>query len=283
VIQALSRLGIADDTVVTPLRRLVAQPDGHRRLEAAFALGALKASTALPELIAALGDSRGYARSAAATALGQLAPGAVTAIPPLTRLLSDGDAEVRIRALGALGRFGPAAQSAVPGIGRQLDADERRVADAATDALQRIGGNAAEAAIATDAARFAATDRVDYQRRRALGPEAVGQLLRDMPEARRLVLAEAVAQDANLRISGLGVDVLLATGHGDRAIPALARLIAGREDGQQLFVLLQRGATGDLPIFTTVTARLRSDYPGLPPAQQDRIRRAFAAARLTPP
>ena len=282
VIQALARLRVADDTVVTPLRRLVAEPGGRHRAEAALALGELKAPAAAPELMAALTDSRGYVRSAAATALGQLVPSAVAAIPPLTRLLSDGDAEVRLHALSALGRFGPAAQRAVPDIRRHLDADERRVAAAATEALERIGGREAGAAIAADAARFAAVDRADYQRGRAAGPSAVQGLLRELPDARRLALAEAAALDADVRISGLGLDVLLATGRGDRAVPALARLIVGREDGEELFVRLKGGAI-DATLFTAVAARLRSDYPGLPAAQQDRVRRAFAAAGLAPP
>jgi HEAT repeat protein len=283
VIQALARLGVADESVVTPLRRLVAQPEGRRRPEAAAALGELKAPAAAPELIAALGDSRAHARSAAATALGQLAPAAREAIPPLARLVGDRDPEVRIRALGALSRFGAAARSAVAEIQRQLDADEPRVAAAAADALRRIGGTAAEAAVATDAARYAAADRTNYERQRAAGPDAVRRLLRDLPDARRVVLAEAVAQDENLAIAERGVEALLAAGRGSRAVPALARLVAGRDDGEQLFAQVQRGAIGDPGLFTALTARVRADYPALPAAQQDRIRRAFAAAGLAPP
>ena len=85
-------------------------------------------------------------------------------------------------------------------------------AEAVRLAILRLLYAAVPEALTNDAARFAAADRADYQRRRASGPDAVQQLLRDMSEVRRLELAETVAQDPDPRISELGIDVLQAAG-----------------------------------------------------------------------
>lgn len=282
-IQAIGRIGVADDAVVTALRRLVVVPEGRHRTQAAAALGELHADAAVPELVTALTDSRGFARSAAARALGALGPAAVGAVTPLAALLRDGDTEVRLAALGALGRIGTAAAPAVPEIARQLDADERRIAAAATQALEQIGGDAAWAALAADAQRYAAADRADYLQRRGGGPEPLRDLLRSLPEERRVALAQAVANDADLHIAETGAEALLDAGRGDRAVPALARLVAGGEQGDRLFLLLQQGALGGgTQLFGAVVAHLRANYSGLPPAQQQRVYRAFAAAGLAP-
>ena len=107
------------------LATLLHDPDVRLRLRAADQLAKLgpAAAPALPDLIAALGDTRDV-RGAAAYAISQIGPAAAPATSELARLLMDEWSGNRVYAAMALGSIGPSATSAVPNLVEILLADE---------------------------------------------------------------------------------------------------------------------------------------------------------------
>jgi HEAT repeat protein len=63
-----------------------------------------EAQTAVPALIAALGDDQAFVRSNAAAALGAIRTDANEVVPALVKALSDRSGEVRAQAAEAIGR-----------------------------------------------------------------------------------------------------------------------------------------------------------------------------------
>lgn len=57
-----------------------------------------------------------------------------------------------------------------------------------------------------------------------------GDYLLGLPASEQLEVARVLANDPDLRISFLGVDLLMKTGHEDEAVPALAAIVARGED-----------------------------------------------------
>src|SRR5215467_1633932 len=85
-------------------RERLHDPQAQVRREAATAMGALKVTDAIPELIAMLKDDDGGVRSRAAEALWGIGGSeAQAAVTPLISLLEDEDAGIRLNAVGALG------------------------------------------------------------------------------------------------------------------------------------------------------------------------------------
>ena len=79
------------------------------------------ASSAVPDLVAALSDSSAEIRTAAATGLAEIGPAAKAAIPPLAKALSDSEPQVRTMAAAALKYMGPLAATSIPEFVKTLD------------------------------------------------------------------------------------------------------------------------------------------------------------------
>jgi HEAT repeat protein len=175
-VAALRRIGPAG---AVPLAQLIGDEnvDWKLRCQAADALGLLRAnaSTAVPDLIAALEHPNGNIRQRAAQALGRIGPPAKQAIPALSRAVDTEDliplyrgivVRAAVEALGGigpdgvealrdalrhdnsyarrwaaitLGKLGPAASAAVPDLIDALHDDDEYVRLDASRALRRIG------------------------------------------------------------------------------------------------------------------------------------------------
>lgn len=57
-----------------------------------------------------------------------------------------------------------------------------------------------------------------------------GEYLMGLPASEQLEMARVIALDPDIRISFLGADLLMKTGHEDEAVPALAAIVARGED-----------------------------------------------------
>lgn len=191
-----------------------------RRATAAYVLGDMSSSSAVPALLEALGDDSRDVRTSAARSLGRLGaaeavepivhalagrsvPRSVAgqallelggpALPELRRLLDDGDAPTRAIAAELLGLIGGAAEGAMLLQGL-VDASAEVRAKAAR-ALGRVGAGTAAAGL-----RVALDDRVPFVRvaaARALGElgdrDAVPRLL-ELAADERFEVAQAGAQ-----------------------------------------------------------------------------------------
>lgn len=119
-----------------PLMRALESPAWIARRHAAWALGALDDSRAVPGLTKLLSDAEPPVREQATWALGAL--NAESAVPALISVLGDKDARVRAQAAWALGAIGdPRALNAVLGALRDPDPPVRRQAAWATGVLAR--------------------------------------------------------------------------------------------------------------------------------------------------
>jgi HEAT repeat protein len=106
-----------DKEAVDALSRVLRDPDGEVRINAALALGNIgggEAAVAVPVLREALKQSDAAIRSQAAAALKNIGPQAAGAVPDLVVALNDKDEQVRILSAVALGSIGKDAASAVP-------------------------------------------------------------------------------------------------------------------------------------------------------------------------
>ena len=111
---------------------------------AAFALGKIQATSAVPRLIEALGHKDRLVRRGAAESLGRLGRAATGAVDALIGLLEDEDWHVPHLAATALGRIGPEARAAIPAL-TAIVADERndtQLRHSAAEALGRLGPEA---------------------------------------------------------------------------------------------------------------------------------------------
>lgn len=177
---------------------------GWRRATAAYVLGDMASSTAVPALVDALGDGSREVRTAAARSLGRLqaveavepivhafaaktVPRSVAgqallelgepALPGLAGLLATGDAATRAVAAELVGLLGGAGQST--DLEARLHDPAAEVRARAARALGRVGASSAAAAL-----RNALDDRVPFVRVAAAG--ALGEL-RDREAVPRLL------------------------------------------------------------------------------------------------
>ena len=124
-----------EPTVIRGLAKSLQDEDEDIRVEAAFALGILNGTEALPNLTASLQDPAPSVRGAAATAIGKI--GSAEDGKALIPLLADDSAAVRNRALQAIGVL--KVQEAGPALRQMFEANRRREAGArALAALSRI-------------------------------------------------------------------------------------------------------------------------------------------------
>jgi HEAT repeat protein len=117
----------------------IGPPDAARTREAAaYSLGVIgpDARAAAPLLAHALRDKETLVRWAAATALGNIGPGAV---PDLIPALGDTITDVRYAGAFVLGQIGPAAFPAVPTLARRLTDTNEGVRAIAASSLSKIG------------------------------------------------------------------------------------------------------------------------------------------------
>jgi HEAT repeat protein len=97
----------------------------------------------LSGLVTLLKEGDDSSRAGAASALGDLGPGAKTAVPALAAALRDEYEGVREQAARALGQIGPDAKAAVPALQVTLRDTVDPVRLAAADALKKIDPAAA--------------------------------------------------------------------------------------------------------------------------------------------
>ncbi len=140
-LEAAEAVGILKaKAAVSTLIEALADKESAVRGPAATALGLIGDKRAVPSLLLSLYDEE-YVRELAAAALGEIRD--VKAIPELVKLLDDKSARVRCSVADALGNFGDAARSAVPKLVQFLDDFENvysdvRVCDSAAEALRKI-------------------------------------------------------------------------------------------------------------------------------------------------
>jgi HEAT repeat protein len=134
--QAASALVAIGAQTQPVLRHALAGPAWVARRNAAWALGALKDSEAVPALIDALKDSDAGVREQVAWALGAI--GDRRAVDALVAALGDAAANVRRQAAWALGAIGD--HRAVPGLTKALKDQDTGVRKQAAWALGAIGG-----------------------------------------------------------------------------------------------------------------------------------------------
>lgn len=121
---------------------LVKDPYPYSRANAAYALGAMGARSAVPLLLGALKDSAPNVRSSAANVLKSMRPDAGSGIPPLVDALKDSDPSVRSGAADALAMMGHEARSAVPSLFDALKDSNPLVRSSAGKALAYIDPHA---------------------------------------------------------------------------------------------------------------------------------------------
>lgn len=93
---------------------------------------------AIPALIQATEDKDGMVRAWAASALGEIGPGAKEAVPALIKLVHDPDEGCRNYACIALGDVGPAAKDALPALRKELNDSSKDVRQFAKRAIDKI-------------------------------------------------------------------------------------------------------------------------------------------------
>jgi HEAT repeat protein len=261
--RAAEKLEDAGDAGAAALARALEDPDAWIRREAALALAArrrpaIRAIGPLARAIDVSAEPHPAVRSAAAHALGFLAPAQPAAASALLRAASDPDATVRTTAYLALGRLGPRASAALPALRRDLDSPHPGVRQLAA---RTAGALAAEAAPAVHDLARRLSDPVRTVRLEAaealtaIGPAASGVLgpvlgLVDDPDPDVHVLAAFAAAiigpPATAAVPGLVrrladsepwtrppvIRALARIGPGAAAArPALRALAAGRDRG----------------------------------------------------
>jgi hypothetical protein len=169
------------------------------------------ATSASPELIAALSDPTPVVRSAAAAALAQIGPhNNQAAVPALAKALSDPAPEVRDLAAIALGSIGSRASPAVPELARALNDPVDYVRAPAADALGSIGPKAS-AAVQPLTAKLMTTDQGFVLASVAYALGDIGPAARDALPALQQVLQQrrvgSAAQEAILKIQGKPVPI----------------------------------------------------------------------------
>jgi HEAT repeat protein len=117
----------------------------HKRGENIFYKLGPFAKSVVPELVAALKDSREEVRIRALEALGQMREHGKNAVPDLAVALKDKSEIVKIRALEALGRLGKNAESAIPVLVAQLKDENLNVRRGAVELLVGLGPHAKSA------------------------------------------------------------------------------------------------------------------------------------------
>jgi len=165
-IQKIRNYGAGAEKAIPTLTRLLTMDSSdENRSEAAAALGALHAASAVLTLRRALRDSSRQVRQSAAEAIGQIGPMALSAVPDLLHAMAVGDSDFLFKTSGVFEQLGP---GAVPPILRVLRANARKEDDlddlyeAAQDALAGVGVAAvpqlrAALALGGDRARASAT------------------------------------------------------------------------------------------------------------------------------
>jgi HEAT repeat protein len=168
------------------------------RGESARALGALKATKFVPELIAALKDGDEEVRSRAAEAIWSIGKDARQAVTDLVPLLKDRNATTRLNAVGALGELGPEAAPAVPALRDRLKDPDTYVRAQAATALGKIRPPVAEAVPALISATKDRSKEVRVAALYALaefGPEA--------QSARPALNEAAKSRDADVKVAAV--------------------------------------------------------------------------------
>jgi len=134
--QAVSAMVAIGSASYAPLTQALAGPAWIARKNAAWGLGALDASDAVPALIEALNDPEAGVREQVAWALGAI--GDRRAVDGLVGTLSDSSPAVRRQAAWALGAIGDS--RAVSGLAKALKDSDAGVRKQAAWALGAIGG-----------------------------------------------------------------------------------------------------------------------------------------------
>jgi len=135
---ARSALASMGNDAVPALAALLAGEDANARREARGVLAKI-GEPAVEALRGALHDKTGGVRLDAAWALGTMKARAAAAAPDLILLLEDPDPLVVPQAAWALGRIGPAARDALPALEKLLEA--RKHGAIVADAIRRIRGS----------------------------------------------------------------------------------------------------------------------------------------------
>ncbi|NEU72804.1 NACHT domain-containing protein [Hassallia byssoidea VB512170] len=139
--EALAKIELHQDAVPN-LRKALKDTSWQVRRSAAEALGNIgaEASSAVPDLIAALKKDRNYTmRRSAAEALGNIGMKASSAVPQLIAALKDENFKVRGSAAEALGKMGVEASSAMPNLVINLKDENKDVRRKTVTALSQIG------------------------------------------------------------------------------------------------------------------------------------------------
>jgi HEAT repeat protein len=134
--QAASAMVAIGSAAYSPFAKALTGPAWIARRNAAWGLGALNASEAVPALIEALKDPEASVREQVAWALGAI--GDHRAVDGLVGALSDSSPAVRRQAAWALGAIGD--RGAVPGLMKALKDNDSGVRRQAAWALGAIGG-----------------------------------------------------------------------------------------------------------------------------------------------
>ena len=234
-IQAVGKIGVKDPSIVAMLRRVLARRGHRHRGQAASTLGKLKATDALPELRQALADGNKYVRILSANALGRIGKEAVPAVGDLAATLDDPDRDLRRAAVEALGRMGEAAAAATEAIAKQLNTGDNRLKRSARQALAKIGGPNAEAALQSDARRYANADLAEARRlARTGGTGRLYRFLIGLPRRRALPVARGLVSRQEPVGAYAGALFLAHRGEIGPAIPVLADNLARRPDGDKI-------------------------------------------------
>lgn len=136
-VEALTMFDGGGDEAVRALTLLLKDTDREVRKHAAAGLGVRRVASAVPNLVAALGDESEDVKLAAVAALDLIGADARAAVPALCRLARGGSAELRSATLGALADIKD--PSAVPVALGSLKDTEERVRREAVSALGDIG------------------------------------------------------------------------------------------------------------------------------------------------
>jgi HEAT repeat protein len=213
----LGELGPGAEEAAGELCLLLFDSDQAVRIQAARALGRIRAGGAVPFLLAALPSKKGELRRTIQSALSVIGK---PAVGPLATALRDPQAEVREVAAQALGAIGSDAAGAVPGLVLTLQDRSALVRWSAAEALGKIG---APAGVKPLVAALKDRERVlSYQAALALG--RIGKPA--VPELRAALAHKSplVRRHAALALGKVGPG----------AAPAIAPLVAALNDDDQV-------------------------------------------------
>ena len=146
-VRALAAIGGTEASSLLESR--LRDPDEATRCAAALGLGQLRATAAVPALMAQLSDANGWVRDTAADALAMIGE---PALPALVEMLNDGQEGARVRTAGALRKivvgaladrqtaeFEPQFRPAIGALFTALNDPNRLVRHNAYEALDRLG------------------------------------------------------------------------------------------------------------------------------------------------